>query len=60
MTRIALLAALVLTAACGGASEQATPAIDSAAPAMAPAPMDSVPPMDSILIDTTVADTTAR
>lgn len=56
MKRIALVAAVLFTAACG-AKEEATPVVDSAAPAVAPAPA-----VDSMVMDSTMrhdsADTT--
>jgi hypothetical protein len=62
MKRFALAAAILFTAACGGAKEEAAPAADSAAPAMAPAPApaDSAAamPMDSAMSHDSAADTT--
>lgn len=61
MKRFALAAAVLFVAACGGAKEEAAPAADSAAPAVAPAPVDSPPPMamDSTMKhDSPAADTT--
>lgn len=56
MKRIALVVAVLFTAACG-AKEEATPVVDSAAPAVAPAPA-----VDSMVMDSTMrhdsADTT--
>jgi hypothetical protein len=60
MKRFALAAAVVFLAACG-AKEEAAPAADSAAPAMAPAPAaDSAAaaPMDSAMSHDSAADTT--
>ena len=48
MKRIALVAAILFTAACG-AKEEATPVVDSAAPAVAPAPA-----VDSMVMDSTM------
>lgn len=60
MKRIALAAAIMFVAACGGAKEEAAPAADTAAPAMAPAPApaDSAPVMDSTMSHDSAADTT--
>ena len=62
MKRLALAAAIVMLAACGGAKEEAMPAADSAAAAMTPAPaMDSVAPMmDWTMNHDSAADTTAH
>lgn len=60
MKRFALAAAIMFVAACGGAKEEAAPAVDSAAaPAMAPAPApaDSAA-MDSAMKHDSAADTT--
>ncbi len=43
MKKIALVAAMISLAACGAKQEEA-PVTDSAAPAAAPAPMDSAAP----------------
>lgn len=50
MKRIALVAAVLFTAACG-AKEETTPIVDSAAPAVAPAP---APAVDSMVMDSTM------
>lgn len=60
MKRIALAAAVMFVAACGGAKEEAAPAADSAAaPAMAPAPAaDSAMAADTTMKHDSAADTT--
>ncbi len=61
MKRIALAAAVMFVAACGGAKEEAAPAADSAAaPAMAPAPApaDSAAAVDTTMKHDSAADTT--
>lgn len=59
MKRIALVAAVLFTAACGNREE--APVVDSAAPAMAPAPADTAAmPMDTMMKHDTTADTTAK
>lgn len=62
MKRIALAAAVMFVAACGGAKEEAAPAADSAAaPAMAPAPApaaDSSMAADTTMKHDSAADTT--
>lgn len=61
MKRIALAAAVMFVAACGGAKEEAAPAADSAAaPAMAPAPAaaDSAMATDTTMKHDSAADTT--
>lgn len=57
MKRIALVAAVLFTAACG-AKEEATPIVDSAAPAMAPAPAVDTVMMDTTMRHDSTADTT--
>lgn len=63
MKRFALAAAVVMLAACG-AKEEATPAADTAAAAMTPAPapaMDSsAMSMDSSMKHDSAADTTMK
>ena len=65
MKRFALATAIIFAAACGGAKEE-TPAVDSAAPAMAPAPaVDSAaamaaPAMDSSMKHDSAVDTTKK
>lgn len=62
MKRIALAAAVMFVAACGGAKEEAAPAADTAAPAMAPAPAPAdsaaAAPADTGMKTDTAADTT--
>ncbi|MEP7380265.1 MAG: hypothetical protein ABI910_01195 [Gemmatimonadota bacterium] len=62
MKRFALAAAIVMLAACGGAKEEAMPAVDTAAAAMTPAPaMDSsAMSMDSAMSHDSAADTTMK
>ena len=55
MKRLALVAAVLVLAAC--TTEDNTPANDTAAPAMAPAPADTGMKADSAAMDTTKADT---
>lgn len=56
MKRIALAAAVMFVAACGGAKEEAAPAADTAAPAMAPAPAAD----SSMAVDTTMKTDTTK
>lgn len=63
MKRLALVAAVVVLAAC--TTEDNTPAVDTATPAMAPAPaMDSMQMdsahMDSMRLDSIARDSAAR
>jgi hypothetical protein len=57
MKRFALAAAVVFLAACG-AKEEAAPAADTPAPAMAPAPAADSTPMDTTMQHDSAADTT--
>ena len=57
MKRIALVAAVLFTAACG-AKEETTPIVDSAAPAVAPAPAVDSMVMDSTMRHDSTTDTT--
>lgn len=58
MKRLALVAAVLFAVGCTANDDAAT--IDTAAPAMAPAPatMDTGMRMDTLATDTTVRDTT--
>ena len=57
MKRLAFAASMLVLAAC--AKKEEVPAVDSAAPAVAPAPVDTAMKMDSgMKMDSAAADTT--
>ena len=58
MKRLALVAAVVVLAAC--TTEDNTPAVDTATPAMAPAPATDTAQLDSAARDSAARDSVAR
>ena len=58
MKRLVLVAAVVALAAC--ATEDNTPAVDTATPAMAPAPATDSAALDSAQLDSVRRDSIAR
>ena len=61
MKRLALFAAVLAVAACTTAEKPAdTMRTDTAAPAMAPAPMDSAAIRDSVMRDSLARDSAAK
>ena len=58
MKRLALVAAVVVLAAC--TTEDNTPAVDTATPAMAPAPATDTAQLDSAARDSAARDSAAR
>ena len=58
MKRLALVAAVVVLAAC--TTEDNTPAVDTATPAMAPAPATDTAQLDSAQLDSARRDSVAR
>ena len=59
MKRLALVAVVLVLAACTAKKDDAA-TIDTSAPAMAPAPVDSVMIRDSIVRDSLVRDSIAK